>query len=213
MALSEKAQQIRELRSQTLAPLSDCKKALEQTKNLHDAVILLREWGFPNVQSRSKLQNHAFVTCYTHHNNQVGVMVEIRTETDFCAQTDEVKTFARQLAMHIAASRPLYIGVCEVSPETRKEWEEQAFAHAVKKQYRIGEDQNRIFKSRFDKFVAQNCLLHQLFLCDEKVQRKVEQIVAELCQKTRERVTISRFTYYQAGGEEIHANYITENGY
>jgi len=209
MAISAKGKLIQSVRAEIGAPISECKRAIEECDgDIQDAMILLREWGFNQMQLRKKPQNHAFVTSYIHHNNQVGVILELRTETDFCAQTDEVKLFARQLAMHVAATKPLYIGLQEVKNTVRQAWENEALKHAESKINAVSEaEMERIRRSRLQKHMNQNCLLHQIFICDEKVQQRVEDILASLCQKTGEKITISRFTYYEAGGDVIHATY------
>ena len=208
MTLSQKSQKIKGLRDLTAAPLCDCARALELSKgDIDAATYILRELGFTRMRGRTKSQNHAFVTCYTHHNKQIGVMVEIHTETDFCAQTEEVKNFAHQLAMHIAASRPLYIGWQDVTTPMRQQWEDEAIRHVKSKHHSMTKvEKEKIYRSRMHKYIQQNCLLHQLFICDEKIQRRIEEVIADLCNKTGERITVSRFTYFEAGGESVSAS-------
>ena len=89
---------IKTLRGITGAGLMNCKEALKlKNGDLDEAVQYLKEKGLAiaNIES------------YIHHNSRIGVLVEINCETDFVAQTDELKAFAKEIALQVAASDSL----------------------------------------------------------------------------------------------------------
>ena len=108
MAVSAKL--VKELREKTGAGMMDCKKDLTETDgNIDDAIKLLKEKGQATLDKKAdRIAAEGIIGSYIH-NDKIGVIVEINTETDFSANTDTVKEFAKNIAMHIAALNPLYI--------------------------------------------------------------------------------------------------------
>ncbi|MBI5048921.1 MAG: translation elongation factor Ts, partial [Deltaproteobacteria bacterium] len=102
---------VRDLREKTGAGIMDCKKALAEAKlNFEAAVTYLREKGLASAAKRAdKATSEGTVGFYIHAGGKVGVMVEINCETDFVAKTEEFQSFAKDIAMHIAALNPLYV--------------------------------------------------------------------------------------------------------
>ena len=135
MAVSAKL--VKELREKTGAGMMDCKKALTETDgNIDDAIKLLKEKGQATLDKKAdRIAAEGIIGSYIH-NDKIGVIVEINTETDFSANTDTVKEFAKNIAMHIAALNPLYIS------------EEDADEKDVAEQKEI------FFKSTFNFFVS-----------------------------------------------------------
>ena len=105
------AKMVKELRDTTGAGMMDCKKALTATKgDQTKAVEHLREQGIAKAASKEGRQTaEGVIATYVHTGDKLGVMVEINCETDFVARTDNFKNFARDIAMHIAASSPLCV--------------------------------------------------------------------------------------------------------
>src|SRR5690554_3339326 len=110
---------IKELREITGAGMLDCKKALQETNgNVEKAVELLREKGLAAAAKKSgRLAAEGIVESYIHLGGKIGVLVEVNCETDFVAKNDDFKSFVRDIAMHIAASNPLYVSKDEVPEE------------------------------------------------------------------------------------------------
>ena len=103
---------IRALRSETDAPVMDCKRALEEANgNADQAKALLREWGASaRVKKADREASEGVVETYLHHNARVGVLVELNCETDFVARNEEFRKFAQILAKQIAAMNPTRVG-------------------------------------------------------------------------------------------------------
>lgn len=105
------ASQVKELRDKTGAGMMDCKKALNECNgDLEKAIKYLREKGIADASKRSgRATKEGVVLSYIHPGNKIGVLVEINCETDFVARNELFQTFAKDIAMHIAASSPLCV--------------------------------------------------------------------------------------------------------
>ncbi len=105
------ASAVKEVRIQTNAGMLDCRKALEQCNgDIKGAVEALRQKGFAMAEKRaSRAVGEGVVAAYMHHNNKVGALVELNCETDFVARNEDFRRLAYDIAMHIVASRPLYM--------------------------------------------------------------------------------------------------------
>jgi len=100
--------EIRKLRDKTGVSIMLCKKALDASSgDDKKAMEWLRENGVDVARKKSgRLAESGIIESYIHNNGQVGVLVEIRSETDFVAKNPDFKVFAHNIAMHIAASNP-----------------------------------------------------------------------------------------------------------
>ena len=105
------ASSVKEVRSKTNAGMLDCRKALEQCNgDVSGAIESLRQKGFAMAEKRaSRAVGEGVVSAYMHHNNRVGALVELNCETDFVARTDDFRRLAYDIAMHVVASKPLYM--------------------------------------------------------------------------------------------------------
>lgn len=99
-------EQIKELRERTNISVMACKKALEDSGgDMEKALAVLREEGAKVADKKSERALKAgIVDSYIHSNKQIGVLIEVRSETDFVARNEGFQKFARDVAMHVAAS-------------------------------------------------------------------------------------------------------------
>ena len=100
--------QLKKLRQETGLSISECKKALEETKgNINLAKEILRKWGreFAQKQSKRKVKEGLIAT-YLHPNKKIGVILEINCETDFVARSEDFQKLAHELCLQIAAMDP-----------------------------------------------------------------------------------------------------------
>ena len=102
---------IRNLREQTAAGISDCKRALEDNDgDLNKAVESLRQKGFEQAARRSDREtSQGLVEAYIHTGGRVGALVQLGCETDFVARTEEFRVLAHDIAMQVAAMSPVYL--------------------------------------------------------------------------------------------------------
>jgi elongation factor Ts len=114
MAIS--AEDVKRLRDETEAGMLDCKKALEEANGDFDkAKEILRNKGFEAAAKRAERETaQGLIYSYIHHNNQLGVLLELNCETDFVARTDNFTDLAKKVAIHIAGAAPLYVSKDEI---------------------------------------------------------------------------------------------------
>lgn len=192
------AKLVAELRARTGAGMMDCKKALEETGgNLEQAVDVLRKKGIAKADKRAeRVASEGVIGHYVHHDSKVGVLVELNCETDFVARTEDFKTLARELAIHIAASKPLAVRVEDLAPETVAR-ERQVYEAQVAEQKKPENIRAKIVDGMMKKFYEDNVLLEQKFVKDDK--RTVGELVKELSAKTGEKIDVRRFARLKVG--------------
>ena len=100
------AKDVKELREMTGCGMMDCKKALTETDGDKDkAVEYLREKGLATAAKKSgRIAAEGIVKAYVDGN--VGVLVEVNSETDFVAKNDEFQQFVSDVAKTIAEQNP-----------------------------------------------------------------------------------------------------------
>ena len=114
-----KAEDVKKLREKTGAGMMDCKKALAETGgDMEKAVAYLREKGLARMVRRAdRVAAEGIVEAYIHHGSKVGVLVEVNCETDFVARTDDFRALAKEIALQVAASKPLFVSREDVPEE------------------------------------------------------------------------------------------------
>ncbi|HYL55824.1 MAG TPA: translation elongation factor Ts [Gemmatimonadales bacterium] len=192
------AKLVAELRARTGAGMMDCKKALEETGgDLEKAVDVLRKKGAAKADKRAeRVASEGLIGHYVHHDGKTAVLVEVNCETDFVARTEDFKTLARELAMHIAAARPLAVRVEDLPPETVAR-ERQVYEAQVAEQQKPENIRAKIVDGMMKKYYEDNVLLEQRFVRDDK--RTVGELVKELSAKTGEKIDVRRFTRLKVG--------------
>ena len=194
------ASQVKELRDRTGAGMMDCKAALQETDgDIEAAVELLRvRLGDKALKVGGREATEGTVQCYIHAGGKVGVLIEVDCNTDFVARNDDFIAFARDVALHIAAS-PLtrYVTEDEI-PLQDKDAELRSFAQqAADKPERV---QEQIAQGKLKAWMEDVVLLNQVHVNTEKYEKKtIEQIRAELSGKTGENVVIRRFARFAVG--------------
>ncbi len=192
------SQMVKELRDKTNAGMMDCKKALTDTGgDMEKAVDLLRQKGLAVARKRAdRATSEGVIETYIHAGGKLGVMVEVGCETDFVAKSPAFVEFARNVAMHIAASNPVSIRREDVSPELiereRNIYKQQAIDSG--KPENIAE---KMVGGKMDKFFAENCLLEQKFVKNPDLS--MQDLLNELIAKMGENIGIKRFARFQVG--------------
>src|SRR5947208_11562798 len=171
--------------------MMDCKKALEETAgDLEKAVDVLRTKGAAKADKRAGREaSEGLLGHYVHHDGKIGVLVELNCETDFMARTEDFKTLARELAIHIAAKNPLAVRIEELPAETVAR-ERQVYEAQVAEQKKPETIRAKIVDGMMKKFYEENVLLEQKFVKEEK--RTVGELVKELAAKTGEHNQVRR---------------------
>jgi elongation factor Ts len=194
------ATQVKELRDRTGAGMMDSKRALEETGgDIDKAVELLRvRLGDKALKLVDKEATEGVVASYIHAGGKVGVLVEVDCNTDFVARNEDFQGFARELALHIAAS-PTTQFVSEADiPQEAKDAELRVFEQqAADKPENV---RPKIAEGKLRKWMEEVVLLNQPHVNLDKYEGKtIEQLRAELSGTTGENVVIRRFARFQVG--------------
>ena len=191
---------VMKLRNKTGVGMMDCKKALVETNgDFEKAVELLRKKGMDVATKRAgKTASQGVVASYIHLGGKVGVLVEVNCESDFVAKGEVFKAFVKDISMHIAAAKPLWISRDDVPADILEK--EKAIlkdqALATGKPEKVIE---KIVEGKVSKFFSENCLLEQPFVKD--TDRSIQQYLDELIGKTGEKCVVRRFARYEMGEE------------
>lgn len=197
------ASMVKELRQKTGAGVMACKNALTEAEGDTDkAIKILREKGTAVAAKRSGRDVlEGVVASYIHAGDRIGVMLELNCETDFVARTEDFKQLARDVAMQIAAKRPLYVKKEDV-PESEIEKEK-----AILKTQAINEGKpervvDKIIEGRMQKFFSNVCLMEQEFIKDS--DKTIGDLMLEKISTIGENMVIRRFTRYELGIEDTN---------
>jgi elongation factor Ts len=194
------ASQVKELRDLTGAGMMDCKKALEETAGDTEAAVeLLRvRLGDKALKMGGREATEGTVQAYIHTNGKTGVLVEVDCNTDFVARNDDFIAFARDVALHVAASPQVQYVSEEEIPEEAKQAELRVFEQqAADKPENV---RARIAEGKLRKWMEEVVLLNQPHVNGDKHDGKtIDQIRAELAGQTGENVVVRRFAKFQVG--------------
>lgn len=189
---------VKELRERTGAGMMDCKNALVATGgDMEKAIDFLREKGLAAAAKKAgRIATEGVVDSYIHGGGRIGVLVEVNCETDFVAKTDEFRSFVRDIAMQVAASKPEYVRREDV-PEEVVAREKQILAAQAANEGKPEKIIEKMVKGRLEKFFKEVCLLEQPFIKDP--DKTVQDILNEKIAKMGENISIRRFTRYELG--------------
>ena len=195
------AKLVMELRGKTGLGMMDCKKALQETGgNLDEAVDYLRKQGMAAVEKRAGRQaSEGLITSYIHPGDRLGVLAEVNCETDFVARTENFQKFVKDIAMHIAASRPLAVERDDLDGEAI-ERERSIYLEQAKNEGKPDHIAEKIVTGRLEKYFQEVCLLEQPFV--KNPDQTVKDLVVELTAKVGEKITIRRFACFRLGEED-----------
>lgn len=189
---------ISELRARTGAGIGDCKKALEEAGGDKDkAVELLRKKGIAKAEKRAgRSASQGVIVSYIHHNGQVGVLLELNSETDFVARTEDFKQLAREIALHVASADPIAVTADQIPAEVidreRRIATEQVAAEGKPENVR-----EKIVEGKIRKFLEERVLVDQKFVKDET--KTIGQLIKETSGKVGEAVQVRRFARFKIG--------------
>ena len=192
------AKDVQLLREKTGVGMMDCKKALVATDgNMAKAIEFLREKGMATAVKRAgKIASEGIVETYVHLNGKIGVMVEVNCETDFVANSDRFRALAHDIALQIAAAKPLYVNKEEVPAAELEHEKEILRAQAINEGKPIA-IVDRMVEGRVQKYYKDVCLLEQEFVKDPS--KTVGQLVTEAIGTIGEKITVRRFARFEMG--------------
>lgn len=178
--------------------MMECKRALEEAQgDMERAVDILRERGLAAAAKKAgRSATEGLIESYIHGQGRIGVLLEINCETDFVANTPDFHNLAHDVAMHIAAARPLYVTRQEVPAMTVEHEREVLRAQALNegKPEAIVE---KMVAGRVDKFYKEICLMEQPYVKNPDVT--VEQLIKESIARLGEQIQVRRFVRFERG--------------
>ena len=189
---------IKKLREATGAGMMDVKRALEDAGwDEEKAVQLLRERGAMKAAKKADREaREGIIGHYIHHNQRVGVLVELNCETDFVARNERFQNLAKDLAMHIAMMNPRYVSAEEI-PAEELEKERQIYIQAALNEGKPQQIAEKIAEGRLKKYLEEVVLLEQPFVKDDKV--KVKELIQQAIAKIGENIVVRRFCRFELG--------------
>ena len=194
------AKDVAALRQRTGAGMMDAKRALEEAGGDADqAVEILRvKMGSKIGKLADREAGEGTIQSYIHANGKVGVLVEVDCNTDFVAKNEDFVAFAKDVALHLAAS-----------PQTRWVSEDDVPQEARDAEARVFEQQAadkpenvrpRIVEGQLKKWLSEVVLLNQAHVNGDKHDGKtIDELRGDLSAKTGENVVIRRFTRFAVG--------------
>ncbi|MBK8165782.1 MAG: translation elongation factor Ts [bacterium] len=193
------AKLVKELREATNCGMMDCKKALAECDgDMDKAVEYLRKKGIASAAKKEgRATSQGIVGSYIHMGGKVGVLVEVACETDFVARTDTFQEFVHNVAMHIAAARPLAVTRDEVDGSL-VEKEKEIYAAQMREQGKPEAMIEKIVVGKVDKYYSDVVLLEQKYVKDPDMT--VEDYLKSVIGALGENMQIKRFARFEIGG-------------
>jgi elongation factor Ts len=193
-----KANTVKELREKTGAGMMDCKTALvEANGDMEQAIVNLRKKGLASAQKKAtRIAAEGMVGHYIHPGAKIGVLVEVNSETDFAARSDDFQTLVKDIAMHIAAANPLYLRREDVPAEVLEK-EKEIYKDQARASGKPDKIIDKIAEGKLESYYEMACLYDQKFVKDDKIT--VKDLINSVVAKIGENIQIRRFARFKTG--------------
>lgn len=194
------AEMVKQLREATNAGVLDCKKALLETNGDFDAAVeILRKKGLATAAKKAGREaNEGLIGSYVHPGSKVASLVEVNCETDFVARTEEFQQLARDLAMHVTASRPQYISREDVPADVIAK-EREVYREQMANSGKPADVIERIVDGKLEKWYEEVCLLEQPFIKDPQIT--IKDLLTSRIASLGENIKVRRFCRFEVGAE------------
>ena len=192
------AEMVKELREATGSGIMDCKRVLAEAEGDFDkAVDLLRKKGLAKAAKRAgRSTSEGMICSYIHTGAKLGVLVEINCESDFVAKTEDFQTFAKNIAMHIAAANPAGLNPEDVDPKIIEK-EREIYRAQMLEEGKPANIIDKIVDGKVEKFYKDVCLMSQQYVKDP--QKTITEVLKETIAKIGENIQIKRFVRFKIG--------------
>ena len=188
--------QIKQLRQETGISVSECKKALEEANgDIEKAKIVLRKLGKELADKKSAREaGEGIIESYIHPNKKVGVLLDLRCESDFVARSRDFQNLAHEICLQIAAMKPLYL-TSEDIPENFLDGEKKIYQEQLKDSGKPEKIINQIIEGKLRKYKEKVSLLSQSWVKDES--KTIKDLINDYIAKLGENITIKKFARYE----------------
>ncbi|MEK6576176.1 MAG: translation elongation factor Ts [Nitrospirota bacterium] len=191
---------IKELREKTGAGIIDCKNAIAKANgDLNKAVDLLRIKGVGIAEKKAgRTTSEGIIGYYIHHDEKIGVMIEVNCETDFVARNEDFKGFVKDLAMQIAGANPppVYVKTEDIPPEIIEK-EKEIYSAQARESGKPEAVIQKIAEGKIEKFYSERCLLEQPFI--KNPDFKIKDLLVQRISKVGENISVRRFIRFKVG--------------
>jgi len=194
------ARMVKDLREKTGLGMMDCKHALVEAKgDIDKAVEYLRKKGALKAARREgRATSEGRIGSYIHMTGKIGVLVELKCESDFVAKTEQFAELAKDLCMQVAASSPQWVSPDDV-PEEVVAKEKEIYMAQAKDAGKPEKMLEKIADGKLKKFYSEVCLLEQSFV--KEPDKTIGQLIKEKVAQLGENITVGRFARLQLGQE------------
>jgi elongation factor Ts len=192
------AKLVKDLREKTGAGMMDCKNALVESKgDTEQAIVILRKKGLASAQKKAaRVAAEGMIGHYIHAGGKLGVLVEINSETDFAARSDEFQILVKDIAMHIAAQNPLYVKREDVPAEVLEK-EREIYRDQARASGKPANIVDKIAEGKLESYFEMACLYDQKFVKDPNIT--VKELINNLVGKIGENIQVRRFARFKTG--------------
>jgi elongation factor Ts len=192
------AKLVKDLREKTGAGMMDCKNALVESKgDTEQAIVILRKKGLASAQKKAaRVAAEGMIGHYIHAGGKLGVLVEINSETDFAARSDEFQILVKDIAMHIAAQNPLYVKREDVPGEVLEK-ERDIYRDQARASGKPANIVDKIAEGKLESYYEMACLYDQKFVKDPNIT--VKELINNLVGKIGENIQVRRFARFKTG--------------
>lgn len=189
---------VQKLRERTGVGMMECKNALTEAKgDVEKAIEILRARGIAKAAKRTdRVAREGQIVSYIHPGAKLGVLVELNSETDFVARTDDFAKLGKELAMQIAAAAPLYVQKEDV-PSELVEKERSIISQQLEGEGKPAAMLEKIIPGKLEKFYSEICLVEQP--CIKDASLKVKDMITQTIAKLGEKIVVKRFARYKLG--------------
>ena len=189
-------EEVKKLREETGVSVLECKKALEESNgDIEKAKEVLRKRGLELAGKKSERAAKAgIIKSYIHPDNRIGVLLEIRSETDFVAKSEDFKNLAHEICLQIAAMKPLYLEEKDI-PEEFLDGERKIYKEQLKDSGKPEEIINQIIEGKIKKYKETVSLLSQEWVKDNA--KTIRDLMAEYVAKLGENIIVENFARYE----------------
>jgi elongation factor Ts len=187
---------IKQLREETGISISECKKALEESGNdLEKAKEILRKKGKELAQKKaSRKAGMGIIETYIHQNKKVGVMLDLRCESDFVANSENFQKLAHEICLQIAAMNPLFVNEEDIPKDVLNK-EKEIYAEQIKSSGKPENIAEEIVKGKLEKYKKGVSLISQTWIKDG--EKSIKNLVEEYVMSLGENIVIKRFARFE----------------
>lgn len=189
---------IKWLREETGAGIMEARRALQDAEGSREqaAKLLLQRGSAGAAKRAGRVASQGIVEPYVHLGGQIGVLVELDSETDFVSRMPEFKELAHEIALQVAATNPEYLSADDIDANEAEEMKAR-FREAAIKEGKPEKIAGNIAEGRFKKYAQEVALLEQPYVRDDS--KTIKGLISELASKTRENIVLKRYIRFQVG--------------